>query len=97
MEGGAGGRPVGDEPDAGAGECRNLIAERLPAAGRHHHQPVAAAGDLLDHPVLQLAEAGYWWMDPALQAVQDHSLAVVLDVILVVLQRVLTPWTAGAR
>ncbi len=35
------------------------------------------------HPelVVKLGDKGYWWMDPALQAVQDHTVAVVLDVV----------------
>ena len=31
--------------------------------------------------VVKLGEDGYYWMDPALRAVQDHSFAVVMDVI----------------
>ena len=38
-------------------KCRQLIAQRLPAAGRHHHQPVAATGNLLDHPVLSVEKS----------------------------------------
>ena len=35
------------------------------------------------HPemVVQLGDDGYYWMDPALKAVQDHSIAVVMDVV----------------
>jgi uncharacterized lipoprotein YddW (UPF0748 family) len=31
--------------------------------------------------VVKLGNQGYWWMDPALPAVQEHSLAVVMDVV----------------
>jgi len=35
------------------------------------------------HPemVVKLGSKGYYWMDPALQSVQDHSIAVVMDVV----------------
>lgn len=35
------------------------------------------------HPelVVKLGDKGYYWMDPALKAVQDHSVAVVMDVV----------------
>ncbi|MBK8976190.1 MAG: family 10 glycosylhydrolase [Planctomycetes bacterium] len=35
------------------------------------------------HPelVVKLGKDGYYWMDPALEAVQEHSLAVILDVV----------------
>jgi uncharacterized lipoprotein YddW (UPF0748 family) len=33
------------------------------------------------HCVHKLGNAGYYWMDPALQEVQDHSYAVVLDIV----------------
>ncbi len=35
------------------------------------------------HPewVKKLGDRGYYWMDPSLQEVQDHSLAVVLDIV----------------
>jgi len=35
------------------------------------------------HPemVVKLGDKGYYWMDPALQSVQDHSIAVVMDVV----------------
>jgi uncharacterized lipoprotein YddW (UPF0748 family) len=35
------------------------------------------------HPewALALADTGYYWLDPALKGVQEHSLAVVLDVV----------------
>ncbi len=31
--------------------------------------------------VVKLGDQGYYWMDPALKAVQDHSIAVVMDVV----------------
>lgn len=35
------------------------------------------------HPdwTIKLGEKGYYWMDPSLQAVQDHTIAVILDVV----------------
>jgi len=35
------------------------------------------------HPemVVKLGDKGYYWMDPALKSVQDHSIAVVMDVV----------------
>ncbi len=35
------------------------------------------------HPemVVQLGDKGYYWMDPALESVQDHSVAVCMDVV----------------
>lgn len=31
--------------------------------------------------VVKLGDKGYYWMDPALKSVQDHSIAVVMDVV----------------
>ena len=37
---------------------RHLVAERLAAAGRHQHEPVAAGEDVADHLLLQAAKRG---------------------------------------
>jgi hypothetical protein len=44
--------------DTGADERRDLVAERLAAAGRHQHQRVAAADDVLDDRALLPPERG---------------------------------------
>ena len=51
-----------DDRDALAGamadDRRDLVAQALAAAGRHQHQRVAAAGDVVDDGFLQAAEFG---------------------------------------
>ncbi len=45
--------------------------------------PVSAKSVIKAHPewVHALADTGYYWLDPALKQVQDHSCAVVMDVV----------------
>lgn len=56
-----------------------------PYRANHPGNPGELAEDALVNArpelVVKLGDKGYWWMDPALQAVQDHSVAVVLDVV----------------
>ena len=56
-----------DEGDAGAGQRRELVAERLAAAGRHDREDVAAGLDRGDDLLLAGAEVGEA-EDPAEQA-----------------------------
>jgi hypothetical protein len=49
-----------DDRESGEHERRELIDQRLPAAGRHHDERVAPAEDVLDRlelPVLEVVEA----------------------------------------
>jgi hypothetical protein len=52
-----------DDPDTGPHERRDLVAQRLAAAGRHEHQRVAARADVL-HDRLLLAAEGVVAEDP---------------------------------
>ena len=45
-----------DEADTGPQDGRNLVAERLAAAGRQHGQDILAGHDISDHRVLQTAK-----------------------------------------
>ena len=52
---------------------------------RAHHP---RGGDVTEHSIVSTRpelvvglETGYYWMDPALQQTQDHSLAVVMDIV----------------
>ncbi len=47
------------------------------------HNAFSAESVVRSHPewVHALADTGYYWLDPALKEVQEHSLAVVLDVV----------------
>ena len=45
-----------DDAEARAQQCRDLVAQRFAAAGRHQHDGVAAGRDLLDHLLLRAAE-----------------------------------------
>ncbi len=45
-------------PGAVADDRRHLVAQALAAAGRHQHERVAAAGDVLDDLFLRAAECG---------------------------------------
>ena len=47
-----------DDPDPGTQQCRQLIAQRFAAAGRHQHDRIAAGDDMLDDLLLLTAEAG---------------------------------------
>ena len=47
-----------DDADAFAQQRRDLVAQRLAAAGRHQHQRVAAADDVLDDLGLLPAKRG---------------------------------------
>jgi hypothetical protein len=47
-----------DDGAAGAEQGGNLVAEALAAAGRHQHQRIAAAGDVVDDFGLRAAEGG---------------------------------------
>ena len=53
-----------DHPDARPDQRRDLVAQRLAAAGRHQHQRVAAADDVVDD-LLLLAAEGVVAEDPA--------------------------------
>ena len=48
-----------------------------------HKGELAESSIVKAHPemVVKLGEQGYYWMDPALKAVQDHSIAVAMDVL----------------
>ena len=46
-----------DDTDARPQQRRDLVGERLAAAGRHQHQRVAAGGDMLDHLALEATKA----------------------------------------
>lgn len=52
---------------------------------RAHHVsggPVTESSIVKRRPELALyLEAGYWWLDPSLQGTQDHSYAVVMDLV----------------
>jgi len=53
---------------------------------RAHHPsggPVTDSSIVKRKPnlMLQLKEQGYWWMDPALKGTQDHTTAVVMDIV----------------
>src|SRR5690606_30634956 len=39
-------------------QSRNLVTERLAAAGRHQHQRIAACGHMLDNGLLRTAKGG---------------------------------------
>lgn len=41
-----------------AQQRRNLVAQRLAAAGRHQHEAIAAAGDVFDDFTLLAAKRG---------------------------------------
>ncbi len=45
--------------------------------------PLADSSIVKAHPemVVKLGDQGYYWMDPALKAVQDHSIAVAMDIL----------------
>ena len=45
-------------PRAGAQQRRDLVAQRLAAAGGHQHQRVAAGDDMVDDLFLRAAEGG---------------------------------------
>ncbi len=48
-----------------------------------HTGPLAENSIVKAHPelVVKLGDRGYYWMDPALKEVQDHSIAVAMDVL----------------
>lgn len=48
-----------------------------------HRGPLSSDSVVKADPglVVELGDKGYWWMDPALPAVQERSLSVILDVV----------------